>query len=421
LTPRVASRTVSGVTAVELIDLTKSFGGRRVLDMLRCAVDPGEFFVLLGPSGCGKTTTLRLIAGLEQPDSGEIRLGGRSARALSPGDRGVGMVFQSSALYPHMTVGENLAFPLRTRGVRGAAATRALLRTAELLELEALLERRADQLSGGERQRAALGRAIVGSPPLLLLDEPFASLDPPLRAALRTRLRVLHESLGAAGTATTTIHVTHDQEEALAMADRIAVMRGGRIEQSGTPRELYLRPATRFVAEFVGSPPMNFLAGTLDDGELFLGRADSTLDAAGVATGKPALLRMGVSVRERRCGPVLVGIRPEHIAVVPPPQVTEVANVVRGTVRAAVFLGSSLDVWVDVPSLTRDVREGCGECLRVRAPAALDLRPGLAIALRLPPEHLHVFWSNGRSNGRSNGGASGREAQSDRDAGRRLV
>lgn len=391
LTPRATWRTVSGVTALELLELSKSFGGRRVIDALTCRVESGEFFVLLGPSGCGKTTTLRLIAGLERPDSGEIRLDGRSASTLAPGDRGIGMVFQSSALYPHMTVSENLDVPLRAGSVRGTAAAEARRRIAELLDLGPLLLRPVEQLSGGERQRAALGRALVASPSLLLLDEPFASLDPPLRQALRRRLRDLHVSLGRASTrATTTVHVTHDQEEAMCLADRIAVVRRGAIVQCGTPRELYERPANRFVAEFIGSAPMNFVTATLDEDGLVLFGQRLPIKSRRTPLGT------------QRAGPVVVGIRPEEIEIGPRIDGEPLAHVFPATVRTVQYLGGVQEVRLEVVGSTAShvaghdlpPTQGGGACLLARVPASRDVGPGDEVGIRIPPEKLHLFEAN---------------------------
>lgn len=258
----------------------------------------GEYVTVLGPSGCGKTTMLRLIAGLEKPTDGTIRIDGQDASRLPPSRRGVGMVFQSYALYPHLTVRENLAFAARAPGASRAETRRRIDEAARSLGLEGLLNRTPDRLSGGERQRAALARCLVKRPRTMLLDEPLSNLDGPLRAAARADLRSLHRRIGG-----TTLHVTHEQEEALSLGDRVAVMSAGRLQQTGTPAEVYDRPVNRFVAAFVGSPPMNFLEGRLE-------RRD------GLAFVEPGGLRLPIPARlaarfEAGVGrPVVLGIRP---------------------------------------------------------------------------------------------------------------
>ena len=243
------------MAVVEVKGLTKRFGSDTcALDGLDLATADGEYLVLLGPSGCGKTTLLRLVAGLEQPTSGEILIAGQPVAGLPPRAREVAMVFQSYALYPHKTVAQNIEFPMRARGVDKAARGDKVRWAAELLDIAGLLDRKPRQLSGGERQRVALARALVREPQVFLLDEPLSNLDAKLRAAARVDLRELQARTGV-----TTIYVTHDQVEAMAMGDRIAVMDKGRIRQVGTPREIYDDPADTFVATFVGSPPMNLV------------------------------------------------------------------------------------------------------------------------------------------------------------------
>ncbi|MDH5338567.1 MAG: ABC transporter ATP-binding protein [Rubrivivax sp.] len=226
--------------------------------------EPGEFVALLGPSGCGKSTTLRLIAALERPDAGRILIGGTDVTDAPPAQRGVAMVFQNYALFPHLTVGENILFGLTVRRVERAERDRRLARAAELLGLQALLGRKPAQLSGGQRQRVALGRAIVAEAPVCLMDEPLSNLDAQLRQQMRSEIRDLQQRLGI-----TMIYVTHDQTEAMTMADRVVLMRAGRIEQQGTPKDLYERPASTFVAGFVGAPAMNLFPS--GDGRLMLG------------------------------------------------------------------------------------------------------------------------------------------------------
>jgi sn-glycerol 3-phosphate transport system ATP-binding protein len=241
------------VSAIQLQDVAKRWGDARALEGISFAADPGSFVVLLGPSGCGKSTTLRLIAGLEQPSAGAIRIAGREVTRLPPAARGIAMVFQSYALFPHLTVAENIVFGLRVRRVRDRDAK--LQRVAGMLGLEQLLQRKPAQLSGGQQQRVALGRAIVAEKPVCLMDEPLSNLDAQLRGEMRREIRALQRRLGI-----TMVYVTHDQTEAMTMADRVVLLRAGRIEQVGTPEELYARPATAFTASFIGAPPMNLMA-----------------------------------------------------------------------------------------------------------------------------------------------------------------
>jgi multiple sugar transport system ATP-binding protein len=237
---------------VELRTVSKVFAnGFEAVSGVGLKVDPGEFFTVVGPSGSGKSTLLRMIAGLESPSSGSVHIGGLDVTGLSPRERSVAMVFQNPALYPHLSVFDNLAFSLRARGSRGVAVRARVAEVASSLGIEDLLKRRPGSLSGGQKQRVALGRAIAGRPGVFLLDEPLSSLDGPLRASVRAELVELHRSSGA-----TFLHVTHDQAEALALGDRLGVMVRGRLVQVGTPAEVYKNPATRFVGEFLGSPPM---------------------------------------------------------------------------------------------------------------------------------------------------------------------
>jgi ABC-type sugar transport system ATPase subunit len=244
------------MASLGLDGVQKRFGAVAAVDGIDLAVADGELVVLVGPSGCGKSTVMRLVAGLELPTAGRIRIGDRDVTQARPQDRDVAMVFQSYALYPHKTVRDNLGFGLRMRGEAKDAIARKVDEAARLLGIEALLDRRPRALSGGQRQRVALGRAIVRSPQVFLLDEPLSNLDARLRVSTRSELLRLQRRLGA-----TMLYVTHDQEEAMTLGDRIAVMRGGKVEQLGPPLEVYRRPVSRFVAGFVGSPAMNFLPG----------------------------------------------------------------------------------------------------------------------------------------------------------------
>jgi len=237
---------------IQVENLSKAFDGTSVLDGLDLSIRSQEFLVVLGASGCGKSTLLRLIAGLEKPDAGHVRINGAAVEHLQPGDRGCAMVFQNYALYPHMSVAANMGYGLKVAGVRRAERSRRVSEVARMLELDHLLDRKPGQLSGGQRQRVAMGRAMTREPKVFLFDEPLSNLDAKLRATMRAEIRRLHRQLG-----TTSIFVTHDQTEAMSMADRMVLMNAGRIEQIGTPQELFRRPASLFVAGFLGSPAMN--------------------------------------------------------------------------------------------------------------------------------------------------------------------
>lgn len=247
--------------ALELINIHKSFGDTPVLSGVSLEVEPGSFCVLLGPSGCGKSTLLRLVAGLDSPDSGEIRIEGKSVINLEPKDRDVAMVFQSYALYPHLSVFENLAFPLRLKKIDKKQVRERVGETAGLLNIEKLLDRLPRELSGGQRQRVAIGRALVRRPRLFLFDEPLSNLDAQLRAATRAELARLHRKLGV-----TVLYVTHDQIEAMTLGNRIGILNKGRFEQTGTPSGLYLKPENRFVASFIGDPSINLIEGNIKNG-----------------------------------------------------------------------------------------------------------------------------------------------------------
>src|SRR4051812_11096753 len=271
------------MSAVELKGIQKSFGENPIVRGVDLEIGSGEFMVLVGPSGCGKTTLLRLIAGLEQADAGEIFIGGKRVNEAAPRDRDVGMVFQSYALYPHMTVRENLAFALMLRKLARPEIERRVGEAAQMLELTALLDRRPKELSGGQRQRVAMGRAIVRRPAVFLFDEPLSNLDAALRVQMRGELARLHQLLKS-----TMIYVTHDQVEAMTLATRLAVFNQGVLQQHGAPLELYRKPANRFVAGFLGSPSMSFLAGTVDGGHI-RGRGFSIPAPAGAPQGREVL------------------------------------------------------------------------------------------------------------------------------------
>src|SRR3954466_6221392 len=243
------------MAAIQLDRVVKRWGSARGVDDVSLTADEGSLLVLLGPSGCGKSTTLRLIAGLEEPDSGTVMIGGADVTHLTPAQRGIAMVFQSYALFPHLSVAENIVFGLRVRGVSRAERDARLKRVADIVGLSQLLDRKPSQLSGGQRQRVALGRAIIAEARVCLMDEPLSNLDAKLRHEMRTEIRALQQRLGM-----TMVYVTHDQTEAMTMADRVVLMRDGRIEQNGPPEQLYSRPATPFTARLTGTPPLNPLA-----------------------------------------------------------------------------------------------------------------------------------------------------------------
>jgi len=304
---------------LEIRGLTKIFpGGMRALDGLDLQIQDGEFFALLGPSGCGKTTLLRSIAGLETPNSGQIRIGGRDVTRLPPAARDVAMVFQDYALYPHMTVADNIAYPLKVRRVGRKERREAAESVGRSLQIQgAMLDRRPGQLSGGQQQRVALARAIAYRPHVFLFDEPLSNLDARLRLEARTFLKQLQRELGV-----TTVYVTHDQAEALALADRMAVMDQGRIRQLDTPSNCFLRPANTFVAAFIGSTPMNLLPATVRDGRF---------EVAGQKVMIPETIRAQVSAGDT----VILGVRPEYVSISP----TELPDSLTGTVRVLENLG----------------------------------------------------------------------------------
>jgi multiple sugar transport system ATP-binding protein len=282
---------------VELKDLSKSWGNAVGVKQMSLDIADGEFLVLLGPSGCGKTTTMRMVAGLEDPSTGEVWIGDRCVNGLEPKDRDVAMVFQSYGLYPNMTVEENISFPLRIRGMPGAQIKPAVLKAAAQVELTDYLDRRPKELSGGQRQRVALARAIVRQPKVFLMDEPLSNLDAKLRVTMRSHIKHLHHTLGV-----TTIYVTHDQIEAMTLADRVVVMSRAEIQQIGTPEVIYNQPANLFVAGFIGSPSMNLIAGALRGG---------VFEAPGVSV--PGFGTQSLP-------DVVLGVRAEDMAVTAPEQ-----------------------------------------------------------------------------------------------------
>src|SRR5271157_2861433 len=285
---------------VSLRDVRKTFGSTEVLHGVSVEIEDGEFVILVGPSGCGKSTLLRMIAGLENITAGEIAIGGRVVNNVAPKARDIAMVFQNYALYPHMTVRDNMAFSLSLAKVPKAVIDQQVNRAAQILGLTPYFNRYPRQLSGGQRQRVAMGRAIVRDPQVFLFDEPLSNLDAKLRVQMRTEIKELHQRLG-----TTTVYVTHDQIEAMTMADKIVVMHDGIVEQIGTPLELYDRPDNLFVAGFIGSPAMNFIPGAL--------RRENGAAFVEVAEG----IRLAVSLRDNGADgqKVIYGVRPEHFDV----------------------------------------------------------------------------------------------------------
>ncbi len=350
------------MAAVSLGNVTKSFGKNEVIHGISCDIDDGEFIVILGPSGCGKSTLLRMIAGLEKITDGEIAIDGRVVNTMEPSERDVAMVFQNYALYPHMSVFNNMAYGLKIRRMPKDEIRKRVLNAAEILELTAFLERKPRQLSGGQRQRVAMGRCIVREPKVFLFDEPLSNLDAKLRVQMRLEIRTLHEELRI-----TSVYVTHDQVEAMTLGDRLIVMDDGRAVQIGSPLEVYSRPATRFVAGFIGSPAMNFLEARVStDGRQITIADDRHLPLAGPA---PA------PVRDRD---VILGIRPEHLEVVDSGAVT--INLVVDHVE---LLGADTLVYGRLKNETAE--------LTVRLPDVHHFKTAEGLSLSVSPDRLHLF------------------------------
>ncbi|CUX59133.1 ABC transporter ATP-binding protein [Agrobacterium genomosp. 13] len=286
------------MASVELRDIRKSYAALDVIHGISLDITDGEFIALVGPSGCGKSTLLRMIAGLEEITDGDILIGGTVVNGMTPRERNIAMVFQSYALYPHMTVAENMGFNLKLAGQPKNVIEERVAEAARMLDLGKLLDRKPSQLSGGQRQRVAMGRAVVRNPAVFLFDEPLSNLDAKLRVQMRSEIKTLHQKVG-----TTSIYVTHDQIEAMTLADRVVVLNHGRIEQQGTPLELYKTPANLFVAAFIGSPAMNLIEGVVD------GEGDQP--AARLKDG--TAIRIAATRKVKRGQPVTIGLRPEHI------------------------------------------------------------------------------------------------------------
>ncbi|TIO85405.1 MAG: sn-glycerol-3-phosphate ABC transporter ATP-binding protein UgpC [Mesorhizobium sp.] len=341
---------------VAIANVAKAFGTVKVLHEVSVDIADGQFVVLVGPSGCGKSTLLRMVAGLESVSGGTISIGDRVVNNLPPAKRDIAMVFQNYALYPHKTVEQNMAFALKLRGTDPAVVAERVKRAADILDLNPYLKRYPRQLSGGQRQRVAMGRAIVRNPQVFLFDEPLSNLDAKLRVQMRTEIKELHQRLK-----TTTIYVTHDQIEAMTMADKIVVMRDGRIEQIGAPLELFDRPANLFVAGFIGSPAMNLLKGTVKKGE------KPVVDIAGSAFPMPA----GAQTEDGQA--VVYGVRPEHLEIHP--------DGVASTISVVEPTGSETLVFV---------RFGEGEMVALFRERH-DFKPGDTLKLRPRLDHVHLF------------------------------
>jgi len=350
------------MSAVRLVGISKQYDGTRAeraaLEQLDLTIAAGEMVVLVGPSGCGKSTTLRIVAGLEEPTTGRVLIGERDVTHVPPAQRDIAMVFQSYALYPHMTVFENLAFALRIRKLPEAEIRRRVEEVARSLDIERYLDRRPKALSGGQRQRVAIGRAVVRSPKVFLFDEPLSNLDAKLRADMRREIARIHQD-----STTTSMYVTHDQVEAMTLADRIVVLKDGTIQQVGTPLEIYDTPANRFVAGFFGTPSMNFLSAEV-------------AREAGRTTVRGRGFELAVGAREAN-GDVTLGIRPERLGLEQRPSSVPLP----ATVGMREVLGAEIVLHLDSPA---------GE-LTVRTDARASARPGDALTVWLDPLAVHLF------------------------------
>ena len=338
---------------VRLSKLGIRLGGNEIIRELDLEVEEGEFLVLLGPSGCGKSTLLHAIAGLVDATSGSVEIGGRDLTHADPSERGIGMVFQSYALYPTMTVEGNMSFGLRVNGTPKAEIERRVARAAAMLQLEPLLKRKPSQLSGGQRQRVAIGRALVREAGVFLFDEPLSNLDAKLRTELRRELKLLHQALGS-----TMLYVTHDQVEAMTLATRIVVMRAGQVQQVGTPADVYERPANMFVAGFLGAPAMNFVRGTVDgEGRFAAGAVQVQLAAAKSTAGQAVL-----------------GVRPEHMVIADDEPMS-------GSVTLVEPMGNHQVVWIDAG----------GQALSALVHDSRTFRIGQAIRFGMDANRISLF------------------------------
>jgi len=347
---------------IQLSGVVKDYGADRAIHGVDLNIDDGEFVAFIGPSGCGKSTLLRMIAGLEEISAGSLYIGNRKVNSVEPRDRDVAMVFQDYALYPHMSVADNIAFGLKMRSVPAIELHQRMIEAARMLQIEHLLERKPAQLSGGQRQRVAMGRAIVRKPSVFLFDEPLSNLDAKLRVDMRTQIKRLRALLQ-----TTTVYVTHDQVEALTLADRIVILRDGRIEQQGKPIEIYKAPVNRFVAEFIGSPQMNMLAG-----ELTKPNASSRDFNVAIGTSQ---LPVGMLEDSAFGNEVWLGIRPEHFLVDSGPAL------ITGQVDLIEQMGSDTMVLC-----TFENQE-----FSARIPADMPVNVGQSISFSVTQDRLHVF------------------------------
>ncbi len=344
------------MATLALRKLRKAFGTVEVVHAVDLDIADGEFVVLVGPSGCGKSTILRMVAGLEEATSGEILIDGKVVNERDPKDRDIAMVFQDYALYPHMSVAENMAFSLRWRGAAKADIAARVKNAAEILDIAHLLERKPRELSGGQRQRVAMGRAIVRDPKVFLFDEPLSNLDAKLRVAMRTEIKRLRDRVRA-----TTIYVTHDQVEAMTLADRIVVLRGGHIQQVGTPEEIFDTPANDFVAGFIGAPAMNLLPGRVQDG----------LAVLPDGTALPA---------QGQAGEVTIGIRPERLVWLP-----------QGAPAAGAEIAAPALVVEPLGSETLVTLDISGHALHARVPPKSVRHSGEMVRLSVAPDSVHLF------------------------------
>ena len=350
---------------IDLRGVRKSYGDAQVVHGLDATFEEGEFVVIVGPSGCGKSTLLRMIAGLEVITAGEIAIGGRVVNTLAPKERDIAMVFQNYALYPHMSVFDNMAYALKLAGLSKPSIVERVERTADILGLREFLRRRPSQLSGGQRQRVAMGRAIVREPAVFLFDEPLSNLDATLRVQMRVEIKQLHRQLEA-----TSVFVTHDQVEAMTMADRLLVMNAGLVEQIGRPIDVYNHPATVFVASFIGSPSMNFLDATLETD----GHGPRVVLPDGTVWPVEPL-----SDDRDRSGPVTLGVRPEHVRIAAAGE----AGVIRGQVVLVEELGASRLL---------HMQTDCGRLIaNVPVEDVATGVDGSAVALTADRRHLHLF------------------------------
>jgi ABC-type sugar transport system ATPase subunit len=359
------------MTFLQLNNIQKKFGEMSVIKGVSFSAQKGEFVVFVGPSGCGKSTLLRMIAGLEDVSDGTLSIDGKDVTYEEPAKREVSMVFQSYALYPHMSVFENMAFGLRMIKLPEDQIKSRVLEAARILQIEALLERKPKALSGGQRQRVAIGRSIVRNPKIFLFDEPLSNLDAELRTQMRVEIAKLHRNLGA-----TMVYVTHDQVEAMTLADRIVVLRAGLVEQIGTPTELYDRPANTFVAGFIGSPKMNFLAATVegvDGGAL-------TLSHPAFAGGRLVVSSAAAS-RVKTGETLIVGMRPEHLTL-------DAANPV---------LTLALDISENLGGSTQLYTTGGGEPVTLVVPGRPDLQSGDALNVGIAANHIYLFDAAGQA------------------------